>query len=464
MEVSGRRPASEFDKASEEVCHPCQPCQYSGKQTNSKGFCKECEEYMCGLCIKYHQSMKATRDHTILAEKEDFKRSEQAKGKQNCEYCKVHEEEKVMFFCPDHSKLGCNVCMVLEHKSCDVAYIPNVAKGFRASDTFRKFSTQLSEFETDVGSLRHIMTKNGEKVEAFASQEIENLKKFRDEINALLDEKEVALLDRIKVLKKRDELTLESSKEGLESIWEEYQTLQKMFDDKQDDSSKLFISYHPAHEKLLEMQNKLQIISYESEQLLNYQFERGVKLLPLLKSPTALGWIALYEGGTDLTGTELYDITHDKLFDLSLLERELKEHEIKHGVVCDVCNMGIVGPRYHCITCPNYDLCQNCFDDNTHFEHGMKQIKYASSGNGHLLRGRFVHRGYGCDGCNEIPIIGNRHNCKICMDYDLCDNCMSNSSSIHPKHKLVKIKGSEDTKPKSKGRVKKLLSAFGTGK
>ena len=33
------------------------------------------------------------------------------------------------------------------------------------------------------------------------------------------------------------------------------------------------------------------------------------------------------------------------------------------GITCDGCGVGpIVGYRYHCKSCPNHDVCENCFD------------------------------------------------------------------------------------------------------
>ena len=45
------------------------------------------------------------------------------------------------------------------------------------------------------------------------------------------------------------------------------------------------------------------------------------------------------------------------------------------GVTCDGCNMRpIVGARYKCVKCDDYDLCQKCEDDNLH-PHNMIKIK-----------------------------------------------------------------------------------------
>ena len=34
-----------------------------------------------------------------------------------------------------------------------------------------------------------------------------------------------------------------------------------------------------------------------------------------------------------------------------------------------------------------------------------------------------VHRGFACDSCDCAPIIGERHHCEACADYDLCNAC-----------------------------------------
>ncbi|KHJ81268.1 zinc finger, ZZ type, partial [Oesophagostomum dentatum] len=50
-------------------------------------------------------------------------------------------------------------------------------------------------------------------------------------------------------------------------------------------------------------------------------------------------------------------------------------NEAVHGnVVCDVCDTSIVGTRYKCILCVDYDLCQNCERTGVHSNHGMVRI------------------------------------------------------------------------------------------
>ncbi|GMH88428.1 hypothetical protein TL16_g11154 [Triparma laevis f. inornata] len=44
---------------------------------------------------------------------------------------------------------------------------------------------------------------------------------------------------------------------------------------------------------------------------------------------------------------------------------------------------------------------------------------------------RMVHPGVSCDGCGESPLVGVRHKCTACHNYDLCQSCHNNSSDHH---------------------------------
>jgi hypothetical protein len=48
---------------------------------------------------------------------------------------------------------------------------------------------------------------------------------------------------------------------------------------------------------------------------------------------------------------------------------------IHFNVVCDNCDGSIIGNRYKCTTCPNYDLCEECKTKDVHKEHPMNMLK-----------------------------------------------------------------------------------------
>ncbi|CAF2556983.1 unnamed protein product [Rotaria sp. Silwood2] len=53
--------------------------------------------------------------------------------------------------------------------------------------------------------------------------------------------------------------------------------------------------------------------------------------------------------------------------------------ECHPGVECDNCKGSIIGFRYKCVICPNYDLCEKCSLSGIHSEHNM--IKISKPGN-----------------------------------------------------------------------------------
>jgi len=106
-----------------------------------------------------------------------------------------------------------------------------------------------------------------------------------------------------------------------------------------------------------------------------------------------------------------------------------------HGNVrCDGCNVfPIVGPRYNCTVCPDFDLCAKCEAAAVHpAEHPLLKFRQP-------VNTPVVHHGITCDGCQQSPITGIRFKCRTCPDFDLCEAC--EAKNLHPAdHPLVKFK------------------------
>ena len=50
-----------------------------------------------------------------------------------------------------------------------------------------------------------------------------------------------------------------------------------------------------------------------------------------------------------------------------------------------------------------------------------------------------VHEGVKCQKCNQYPIIGYRYKCSVCNNYNLCQNCEENSEHEHDFIKIRKV-------------------------
>ena len=50
-----------------------------------------------------------------------------------------------------------------------------------------------------------------------------------------------------------------------------------------------------------------------------------------------------------------------------------------------------------------------------------------------------THENYVCDGCDMNPIVGVRYKCSVCQNYDLCENCEAKDvHQQHPLVKIKK--------------------------
>ena len=63
--------------------------------------------------------------------------------------------------------------------------------------------------------------------------------------------------------------------------------------------------------------------------------------------------------------------------------------ECHPGVDCDGCKGPVIGFRYKCVVCPNYDLCEKCSAEGVHSEHNM--IKITKPGNHYHPYGHRPH-------------------------------------------------------------------------
>jgi len=114
-----------------------------------------------------------------------------------------------------------------------------------------------------------------------------------------------------------------------------------------------------------------------------------------------------------------------------------------YGVTCDGCNQNpIVGIRYKCDKCNNFDFCEKCYQQGNHDKsHTFKVIQYPARrcrrNPCHFQPGSNVHFGISCDGCDQYPLVGIRYKCEQCGDFDFCEKCYQQGN--HDKSHTFKV-------------------------
>jgi hypothetical protein len=65
-------------------------------------------------------------------------------------------------------------------------------------------------------------------------------------------------------------------------------------------------------------------------------------------------------------------------------------------------------------------------------EKKLKKTSRKVKADSHALEVSTLHQSVTCDGCGQSPIIGKRFKCLVCHDYDLCSNCEAKNDHAHP--------------------------------
>lgn len=99
-----------------------------------------------------------------------------------------------------------------------------------------------------------------------------------------------------------------------------------------------------------------------------------------------------------------------------------------------------------CQQCADYDLCFFCLEHGEHGHHPAHTFTpvdaSATAVTSHIKnlcqQGRGVKHEAMCDGC-DAPIMGVRHKCLSCPDFDYCSMCFSIANEVHLGHRFAPI-------------------------
>jgi next-to-BRCA1 protein 1 len=130
-----------------------------------------------------------------------------------------------------------------------------------------------------------------------------------------------------------------------------------------------------------------------------------------------------------------------------------KGRNTNHAALCDSCDKSILGIRYKCIDCPDWDYCNDCIGASRQTHPGHRFVSVLDNQSiwpqcSFKMFNTVSHYGVYCDGpiCQKNGrdggcIQGVRYKCAICPDTDFCASCEASPMNKHNHtHPLIKLK------------------------
>lgn len=114
-------PSSTVEKSSQ-ACTSCED------NAEAQGFCVECVEWLCKTCVRAHQRVKFTKEHTVR-QKEEVSPEATGVSSQRPVFCPFHKKEQLRLYCETCDKLTCRDCQLQEHKEHRYQFIEEAFLG-----------------------------------------------------------------------------------------------------------------------------------------------------------------------------------------------------------------------------------------------------------------------------------------------------------------------------------------------
>ncbi|XP_060572439.1 uncharacterized protein LOC132730498 [Ruditapes philippinarum] len=254
--------SASFTQDSDEVQEMfCEHCDKHDKQyVPAEGFCEECLEYLCAICLKFHKRLLVS--HTIKDKAnmpQDFSR----------EKCTVHQDELIKFYCQACKKFACTECKTQDHGNCSmINHLPTLVPGIEKSQEIKELTENLDELMKDLENTEKQVNIHMKYVASQETKNLETVMKKKKEILSVFEKHQNKV---IQAIDKKIEETLkrlkQEKKEKIEKLQENQNRLEKLLDDKEN-----------------EIKKKIEIINKDDKRILQAVTEEASKMKTRLKA------------------------------------------------------------------------------------------------------------------------------------------------------------------------------------
>ncbi|XP_060603946.1 E3 ubiquitin-protein ligase TRIM71-like [Ruditapes philippinarum] len=305
MAVPGKKASKQFSSSTTSVASDedlqiyCQPCDKEGPRISAHGYCTDCKEHLCKNCFTAHKVSRLSKHHTIQDAtnmpkvlQQPSTRTHTGQSDDLTTPCPKHPQKKIKFYCNDHEKFLCIVCVTLEHEAtyCKVDYIPldisgDIVDSKEYQAILNAVNTTSDKFQQILKDVKSMAYKSNSSLRNALTE----IKNFRQEINQILDELEKQAEDAAKGIEQENNKHLKAVETTCEDIAKSLKTSSdniKQLNTSQQ-ANKLFIELKLAEKTIQDVQRKTQqSLSYDIKE---HNFQSNDVILNFLRTEKSLG-------------------------------------------------------------------------------------------------------------------------------------------------------------------------------
>ncbi|CAG2201133.1 unnamed protein product [Mytilus edulis] len=202
----------------------CGVCETQHVVRDADVWCPECDEGLCSSCVKHHRASRATRNHEVTSV-DDYKQIPPTIASIN-QYCSDHEK-RYQLYCSQHEKLCCPLCIMTDHKTCDLMAIEEIVKTSKTSPMFDIIEQSLQDMKRNLGRIVEDRRQNLKKIQKQRQTFQTDIKEIREKINKHLDKLEQEIQQDIQAAEQKVQSQIERLLSKVSDHGESLDELQK---------------------------------------------------------------------------------------------------------------------------------------------------------------------------------------------------------------------------------------------
>ncbi|XP_061170032.1 transcription intermediary factor 1-alpha-like [Saccostrea echinata] len=178
----------------------CQACQRDNQEERGSDWCNSCLEYLCKSCAIAHRKNKASVDHTVIPLGELLVDSPLIDESNLCE---MHEQQKIEYYCYDHSKPCCRTCVCRNHRICvDVKSVESVAELLQDNKDIDQLLRDIDSYKNTLQIISTEEENNIVKVDNNVDEITEKLTQLKANLTSHFDKLENEALTKLSKMSK----------------------------------------------------------------------------------------------------------------------------------------------------------------------------------------------------------------------------------------------------------------------